>query len=54
METVNYLNGYVDGTGQFGRITTFMQDIDTERMETIEAELRKKLLQKSFQKTVME
>jgi predicted RND superfamily exporter protein len=35
------LNGYVDGTGQFGRITTFMQDIDTERMETIEAELKK-------------
>lgn len=35
------LNGYVDGTGQFGRITTFMRDIDTERMETIEAELKK-------------
>ena len=35
------LSGYVDRTGQFGRITTFMQDIDTDRMETIEAELKK-------------
>ena len=35
------LNGYVDKTGQYGRITTFMKDIKTERMESIESELRK-------------
>jgi predicted RND superfamily exporter protein len=35
------LNGYVDPTGQFGRITTYMKDIKTERMEEIESELRK-------------
>ena len=35
------LNGYVDSTGQYGRITTFMQDIETDRMELIEAELKK-------------
>ena len=35
------LNGYVDKTGQYGRITTFMKDIKTERMEIIESELRK-------------
>ena len=43
------LNGYVDSTGQFGRITTFMQDIDTDRMETIEEEL-KKAITKIFHK----
>jgi len=35
------LKGYVDSTGQYGRITTFMKDIPTERMETIESELIK-------------
>ena len=35
------LNGYVDKTGQYGRITSFMKDIKTERMEIIESELRK-------------
>ena len=35
------LSGYVDKTGQYGRITTFMKDIKTERMESIESELRK-------------
>jgi len=34
------INGYVDTTGQFGRITTYMKDIETERMETIEEDLR--------------
>ena len=33
------LSGYVDSTGQFGRITTYMKDIKTERMEKIEADL---------------
>ena len=35
------LNDYVDKTGQYGRITTFMKDTKTERMESIESELRK-------------
>ena len=33
------LNGYVDTTGQFGRITTYMKDIKTYRMEEIESDL---------------
>ena len=33
------LNGYVDSTGQFGRITTYMKDIKTSRMEEIENDL---------------
>lgn len=34
------LSNYVDSTGQFARITTFMKDIQTERMEEIEADLK--------------
>lgn len=34
------INGYVDSTGQLGRITTYMKDIETDRMERIEADLR--------------
>jgi predicted RND superfamily exporter protein len=37
------INGYVDSTGQFGRITTYMKDIETDRMESIEADLREAL-----------
>ena len=33
------LSGYVDSTGQFGRITTYMKDIKTSRMEEIEDDL---------------
>lgn len=36
----NILGNYVDATGQYARITTFMTDIDTQRMEEIEAELK--------------
>ncbi len=32
----NLLTTYVDSTGQYTRLTTFMQDIGTERMERIE------------------
>lgn len=35
----NLLNSYVDTTGQYARITTFMKDIGTEEMERIEAGL---------------
>ena len=37
------LNGYVDSSGRFGRITTYMKDIKTERMETIESDLRESI-----------
>ena len=33
------IQGYVDSTGQFGRITTYMKDIKTVRMEEIESDL---------------
>lgn len=36
----NILGNYVDATGQYARVTTFMTDIDTQRMEEIEAELK--------------
>ena len=39
----NVLNGYVDDTGQYARMTTFMTDINTQRMEEIEAELQKEI-----------
>ena len=36
-----FTSAYIDSTGQFARITTFMKDMPTERMENIEADLRK-------------
>ncbi len=36
----NLLNNFVDSTGQVARITTFIRDVKTERMEEIETELR--------------
>lgn len=35
----NLLKSFVDSTGQTARITTFMKDVKTERMENIEARL---------------
>jgi predicted RND superfamily exporter protein len=37
------LNGYVDSTGQYGRITTYMKDIKTSRMEEIENDLKESI-----------
>ena len=37
------LKSFVDSTGQIARITTFMQDIGTDKMEGIEAGLWKKI-----------
>lgn len=34
------LNSYVDSTGRYARITTFMKDIGTDKMERIEENLR--------------
>jgi len=36
----NLLGSYVDSTGQYARITTFMKDTDTERFDRIEEDLR--------------
>jgi predicted RND superfamily exporter protein len=38
--TNQLITGYVDSTGQYGRITTYMKDIETEKMERIETDLR--------------
>lgn len=37
----NLMKSYVDSTGQYARITTFMRDIGTEKMAIIEQKLRK-------------
>jgi len=39
----NLLKSFVDSTGQTARITTFMQDVNTERMEAIEADLNENI-----------
>jgi predicted RND superfamily exporter protein len=39
----NLLSSYVDSTGQYARITTFMKDTETERYERIEEDLRTKI-----------
>jgi len=40
---VSMLNNFVDSTGQYARITTFMKDIGTDRMERIEENLQTKI-----------
>ena len=37
------LKNFVDSTGQYARITTFMKDIGTDKMERIEEELQRKI-----------
>lgn len=39
----NLLESFVDSTGQTARITTFMRDVDTERMQDIESRLQENL-----------
>jgi uncharacterized protein len=39
----NLMKSYVDSTGQYARITTFMKDIGTEEMAKIEAKLHQKI-----------
>ncbi|MCK8522484.1 MMPL family transporter [Aquimarina sp. D1M17] len=39
----NVMNSYIDSTGQYARITTFMKDVGTEEMERIETNLYPKL-----------
>lgn len=38
-DQTNLLSSYVDTTGQFARITTFMKDIDTERFDRVEEDM---------------
>lgn len=37
------VSNFIDSTGQYARITTFMKDIGTDRMERIEEDLRTKI-----------
>jgi hypothetical protein len=39
----NLMKNYVDSTGQYARLSTFMKDIRTERMEEIKADLEKEI-----------
>ncbi len=41
----NLMKSYVDSTGQYARITTFMKDIGTEEMAKVESKLRLKINQ---------
>lgn len=43
----NMLNNFVDSTGQYARITTFMKDIGTEKMDDIQERL-KQVIDKEF------
>lgn len=45
----NMLNNFVDSTGRYARITTFMKDIGTDKMEDIEERLQV-LIDKEFPK----
>lgn len=47
--TANMLNNLVDSTGQIARITVFMKDIGTEKMQRIEEDINRKA-QKLFPK----
>src|SRR5690606_23177800 len=40
---VNLLKSFVDSTGQYARITTYMKDIGTDKMERIEEELQQEI-----------
>jgi hypothetical protein len=40
---VDMMKSYVDSTGQYARVTTFMKDMGTERMQRVEEDLRTKI-----------
>jgi len=42
-KNTHFLENYVDSTGQFARITTFMKDTETERFERIEEDLKSEI-----------
>ncbi len=39
----NFLKNFVDSTGRYARMTTFMKDIGTDKMEIIETRLKQKI-----------
>lgn len=41
---VSLLSSYVDSTGQYARITTFMKNTETEKVQQIEQDLKKEIL----------
>ena len=41
--STNLLNNFVDSTGQYARITTFIKDVGTDRMERIQENLQDKI-----------
>lgn len=38
--SINLLSSYVDSTGQYARVTTFMKDTETDRFDRVEEDLR--------------
>ena len=42
-ENKNMMKSYIDSTGQFARVTTFMRDIGTDKMAKIEERLQEKI-----------
>ncbi|WP_031426333.1 efflux RND transporter permease subunit [Flavimarina sp. Hel_I_48] len=42
-DNAGLMNSYVDSTGQYARMTTFMQDIGTDQMEKVENNLNTKI-----------
>jgi hypothetical protein len=42
-QEVDLLRNFVDSTGQFARITTFMKDVGTDKMERIEEKIKEKI-----------
>ncbi|MCF6180401.1 MMPL family transporter [Lutibacter sp.] len=43
ISNTNLLNNYVDSTGRYARITTFMKDIGTDKMDIIETQIAQKV-----------
>lgn len=46
VSNANLLNNYVDSTGRFARMTTFMKDIGTDKMDIIEERIAQKVAKK--------
>ena len=46
---LTHMNNFVDSTGQFARMTTFMKDIGTEKMDIIQERLQE-VIDKEFPK----
>ena len=51
-ESSHFLENYVDSTGQFARITTFMKDTETERFDRIEEDLKSEIKKNISKRTL--